>query len=130
MSCCSHVLCKAHAVAPASCVGSCAAGWRWDGLAVGGCRHLLCLSAQFALMCTLRVLCSNQKSSNLPLGMPAGFSLGALEQLLAENQRLAAVEAQSAGQASLAAQLRELQVGLPCMPLRSLAACAALRGCC
>lgn len=80
-------------------------------------------------MCTLRVLC-NQTSSNLPLGMPAGFSLGALEQLLAENQRLAAVEAQSAGQASLAAQLRELQVGLPCMSLRSLAACALKRTAC
>lgn len=62
--------------------------------------------------------------------MPAGFSLGALEQLLAENQRLAAVEAQSAGQASLAAQLRELQVGLPCMSLRSLAACALKRTAC
>lgn len=42
----------------------------------------------------------------------AGFSLGALEQLLAENQRLAAVEAQAVGQAAAAAQLRELQVGL------------------
>ena len=41
----------------------------------------------------------------------AGFSLGALEQLLAENQRLAAVEAQAVGQVAAAAQLRELQVG-------------------
>ena len=44
--------------------------------------------------------------------MPAGFSLSALEQLLAENQRLVAVEAQAAGQAAFTAQLRDLQVRL------------------
>ncbi|KAI7844952.1 hypothetical protein COHA_001599 [Chlorella ohadii] len=37
------------------------------------------------------------------------FSLSALEQLLAENQRLAAVETQAAGQAAFTAQLRDLQ---------------------